>query len=58
MAIIIKEIRVNTVIEKKVVQSTDISDGVYNKIKEEVIRELSRGNRFQDSKTGIKKNER
>lgn len=59
MAVTIKEIQVNTVIEKKVVQTTDISDCVYKKIKEEVIRNLSiHVNVPAQTKTEIKKNER
>lgn len=41
MAIIIKEIRVNTVVEKIVVQCTDIPNSVFEEIKEKVVRELS-----------------
>lgn len=41
MTIVIKEIRVNTVVEKKVVQSYDIPEYVYEQIKEKVVMELS-----------------
>ncbi|SEH86388.1 Hypothetical protein PYTT_1293 [Akkermansia glycaniphila] len=41
MAIVIKEIRVNTVVEKKIVGKTEISDQLYRRLKEDVIRELS-----------------
>lgn len=59
MSIVIKEIQINTVIEKKVVQTTDISDCVYKKIKEEVVRYLSeQGQTGLPLNTGIKKNER
>lgn len=59
MPIAIKEIRVNTVIEKKVVQVTEISDDAYKKIKEEIVRELSvRGTATQQVNTSVKKNER
>lgn len=54
MAIIIKEIQVLTVVENKVVQTTDISGRVLEKIKEDVILELQ--GKQQDS--GRKKNER
>lgn len=40
MAIVIKEIRVLTVVEKKVVQTTDISGDILEKIKENVVLEL------------------
>ena len=40
MAIVIREIHVQAVIEKKVVQLTDISVHVIDKIKEDVIQEL------------------
>ncbi len=42
MAIVIKEIHVHTVVEKKMVHGTDISDSVYQKIKEEVLRQIPR----------------
>ena len=59
MPIAIKEIKVNTVIEKKVVQVTDISDDVYLKMKAEIIRELSeQGIASRHSGTNVKKNER
>ncbi|MDU1891989.1 MAG: hypothetical protein E6767_14980 [Dysgonomonas sp.] len=55
MPIVIKEIHINTTVEKKVIQKTEIPEHVYQEIKEEIIRELSK-------KTGIiaamKKNER
>ena len=41
MAIVIKEIRVNTVVEKKVVETSDIFEHLYRRIKEEIVRELS-----------------
>lgn len=41
MALIIKEIQVNTVIEKKVIRETEISEAVYRKIEENVIRKVS-----------------
>ena len=59
MTVIIKEIRVNTVIEKKVVQATEVSDDVYKKMKEEIIRELStQGTSSREPYTSVKKNER
>ena len=53
MAIVIKEIHVLTVVENQVVQTTDISGRVLEKIKEDVILELQ--GKHQDS--GRKKNE-
>ena len=41
MAIVIKEIRVNTVVEKKVVETSDLFEHLYRRIKEEIVRELS-----------------
>lgn len=41
MPIVIKEIHVNTVVEKKIVGKTEISEQVYRRIKEEIMRELS-----------------
>lgn len=41
MALIIKEIQINTVIEKKVIQDTEISESVYRRIEENVIRKVS-----------------
>lgn len=54
MAIVIKEIHVQAVIEKKVVQLTDISVRVMEKLKEDILLELLE--QHQDS--GRKKNER
>ena len=54
MAIVIKEIHVRTVIEKKEVQLADISGHVLDKIKEDVIQELQE----QQKDSGRKKNER
>lgn len=54
MAIVIKEIHVLTVVESKVVQTTDISPRVLDKIKEDVILELQ----GQHQESGRKKNER
>lgn len=59
MPITIKEIKVNTVIEKKVVQVTDISEDVYLKMKTDIIRELSeKGIVFRQGGANVKKNER
>lgn len=41
MPIVIKEIHVNTVIEKKVIIPDTISGSVYDKLKEEIVEELS-----------------
>lgn len=54
MAIVIKEIHVQAVIEKKVVQLTDISGRVLDKIKEDVLLELQEQQKAPDRK----KNER
>lgn len=56
MAIIIKEIHVDTVVEKKMVQATDIDEQVYRKMKEEILRELS--GRQQKTVAETKKKER
>lgn len=48
MAIVIKEIHVLTVIEKKVVRFTDISGHLLDRIKEDVILELQ-GQQQQDA---------
>lgn len=55
MAIIIKEIRVNTIVEKRVIQDYEISEDVYKRIKSEVLARLSK-----PQKTGVieRKNER
>lgn len=59
MPVSIKEIHVNTVIEKKVVQITDISDRVYMRIKEDIIHDLSvQESTFSKTNTEVKKNER
>ena len=54
MAIVIKEIHVQAVIEKKVVQLTDISDRIVDKIREEVVLEL----REQQREPKRRRNER
>lgn len=54
MAIVIKEIQVRTVVENKVIHTTDISPRILERIKEEVVLELQ--GQAQDS--GRKKNER
>ena len=54
MAIVIREIHVQAVIEKKVVQLTDISVHVIDKIKEDVIQELQE----QQKDSGRRKKER
>ncbi len=40
MAIVIKEIEVKTVVEKRVVDRESISDELYNRLKESIIEEL------------------
>lgn len=42
MAVIIKEMRVNTTVEKKTVPQDGISEQAYRRLREEVVRELSR----------------
>lgn len=59
MALIVKEIRVNTTIEKKVVEVSDISDTIYRKIEEGVVQKISQnGNGYTPKISGRKKNER
>lgn len=41
MPVVIKEIHVNTVIEKKVIVPDKISGSVYDKLKEDIVEELS-----------------
>ncbi len=55
MAIIIKEIRVNTVVEKRVVQEYHISEDVYKRIKTEVLARLTKPQKIDICK---RKNER
>lgn len=40
MPIVIKEIRVNTVVEKRIVREQEISEDIYKRIKEDVLEEL------------------
>ena len=40
MPIVIKEIRVSTVVEKRIVREHEISEDVYKRIKEDVLEEL------------------
>lgn len=40
MPIVIKEIRVNTVVEKKIITHQEISEEIYHKIKNEILEEL------------------
>lgn len=40
MPIVIKEIRVNTVVEKKFITHQEISEEIYHKIKNEILEEL------------------
>lgn len=41
MPIIIKEIHVNTVVEKRVILPADISESLYQKLKNEIVQELT-----------------
>lgn len=41
MAIIIKEMRVRTVVEKKIVTDTEIPEEICRKIREQVLKELT-----------------
>lgn len=41
MPIVIKEITVSTTVEKKMILPAEISDSVYEKLKEEIIEELT-----------------
>ena len=59
MTLVVKEIQINTVIEKKVVQTTDLSDSIYRKIEEEVARRVTQKLAGQQSPNlGRKKKER
>ncbi|MDD3038144.1 hypothetical protein [Bacteroides sp.] len=54
MAIVIKEIHVQTVVEKKMIEVTDVSERLLQKIKQDVVSELRN---LQDT-TAKKKKER
>ncbi len=55
MPIVIKEIRVNTVVEKKVLLSEEVSEQVYARLKEEIVEELSQQNAYSFSNRDRKK---
>lgn len=52
MAIVIKEIHVQTVVEKKMIEETDVSERLLEKIKQDVVSELRD---IQDNTTKKKK---
>ncbi len=56
MPIVIKEIRVTSVIEKKIIEPPDISEELLTRIREEVIAELKQES--NDCQEVRKKNER
>ncbi|MCH4182498.1 MAG: hypothetical protein LKF48_04930 [Prevotella sp.] len=58
MPIIIKEIHVNTEIQKKVILPGEISEQLYNSLREQVVEELSDRNRNAYSDNGRGKKER
>lgn len=60
MPIVIKEIHVNTEIQKKVILPGEISEQLYNRLKEQVVEELSDRNRnaYSDNGRGKKNVER
>ncbi|MEG1564520.1 MAG: hypothetical protein RR365_12470 [Bacteroides sp.] len=41
MPIVIKEIHVNTVVEKKIILPNEVSEQVYLRLKEQIVEELS-----------------
>lgn len=55
MPIVIKEIRVNTVIEKKVNLPDEISGQTYLRLKEQIIEELAQRNAYSYSEKDRKK---
>ncbi len=58
MAIVIKEMQVNTVIEKKIIQRTDIADSVYQTLKTEIISEVLQQQQVLEPGTSKRRNER
>lgn len=55
MPIVIKEIRVNTVIEKKVILPDEMSGQVYLRLKEQIMEELLQQNTYSHSEKDRKK---
>lgn len=55
MPIVIKEIRVNTVIEKKVILPDEISGQAYLRLKEQIMEELLQQNTYSHSEKDRKK---
>ena len=56
MPIVIKEIRVNTVVEKKIISRQELSDDILRTIKDEVLEEL--GERQESHLQEKKRNDR
>ncbi len=56
MPIVIKEIRVSTIVEKKIIQPPDVSAELLSKIKDEVVAELKHVS--EESLTSKRKNDR
>lgn len=55
MPIVIKEIRVNTVIEKKVILPDEMSGQAYLRLKEQIMEELLQQNTYSHSEKDRKK---
>lgn len=55
MPIVIKEIRVNTVVEKKVLLPDEMSEQVYIQLKERIVEELSERDTHPNDGKGRKK---
>lgn len=55
MPIVIKEIRVNTVIEKKVILHDEISGQAYLRLKEQIMEELAQRDTYSHSEKDRKK---
>ena len=54
MPVVIKEIRVNTVVEKKVVLPEEVSGQVYTRLREQIIEELSQRDTHKRNEKGRK----
>lgn len=55
MPIVIKEIRVNTVVEKKVLLPDEVSEQIYIRLKERIVEELSERDAHPHDDKGRKK---
>lgn len=54
MPIVIKEIQVNTVVEKKIILPDEVSEQVYLRLKEQIVEELSERETFSHNEKGGK----